>query len=122
MQAKGANGQLVGTLPASHHRDGEAWTSGFPMICGFHTILPPNAPSCAIAAGEWNEGMFSADSYHPGGVNGAMCDGSVRFFSETINTGNLGAPVPRLNSLGLSPYGVWGALGSKDGAESVSNP
>ena len=121
MQAKGANGKLVGTLPPSHHRDGEAWASGYPMICGFTTILPPNAPSCANQQGEWEEGIFSPDSYHPGGVNGAMCDGSVRFFSETINTGNLGLPVPRMANNGLSPYGVWGALGTKDGGEPVSN-
>lgn len=121
MQAKGANGQLIGTLPGSHHRDGEAWTAGFPMICGFHTILPPNSPSCATAAGEWNEGIFTADSYHPGGVNAAMVDGSVRFVSETINTGNLSLPVPQTGNLGMSPYGVWGAMGTKDGGEASSN-
>jgi prepilin-type N-terminal cleavage/methylation domain-containing protein/prepilin-type processing-associated H-X9-DG protein len=121
MAARGPNGRLVGTLPGSHHRDGEAWASGYPMICGFTSILPPNAPSCAVGAGEWQEGIFSADSYHPGGVNATMMDGSVRFVSDTINTGNLATPMPRFNSLGLSPYGVWGALGSKDGAETVSN-
>ena len=91
------------------------------MISGFTTILPPNSPSCANGAGEWQEGIFTPDSYHPGGVNGGMCDGSVRFFSETINAGNLNAPVPRVGSLGPSPYGVWGALGSKDGTEPSSN-
>ena len=121
MQAKGANGQLVGTLPGSHHRDGEAWTSGFPMILGFTTILPPNAPSCANNQGEWEEGIFSADSYHPGGVNAAMCDGSVRFVQETINTGNLALPVPRMTNNSLSPYGVWGAMGTKSGSESIAN-
>jgi prepilin-type N-terminal cleavage/methylation domain-containing protein/prepilin-type processing-associated H-X9-DG protein len=122
MQARGPNGTLIGSLPPSHHRDGEAWTSGYPMISGFTTILPPNAPSCANAQGEWQEGIFSPDSYHPGGVNGAMCDGSVRFFSETINAGNLAAPMPRMTSNGVSPYGVWGALGTKASGESVSNP
>jgi prepilin-type N-terminal cleavage/methylation domain-containing protein/prepilin-type processing-associated H-X9-DG protein len=121
MQAKGPNGTLVGTYPTTHYRDGEAWTSGYPMICGFTTILPPNAPSCAVDAGEWNQGIFSADSFHPGGVNGAMCDGSVRFFSENINTGNLSLAMPHQGNNGPSPYGVWGALGSKAGGESVSN-
>ncbi len=128
LAAKGPNGTLIGTLPPSHHRDGEAWTSGYPMICGFTTILPPNAPSCANAQGEWQEGIFPPDSYHPGGVNAAMCDGSVRFFAETINTGNLALPMPRMPttaaplSNGPSPYGVWGALGTKASGESVSNP
>jgi prepilin-type N-terminal cleavage/methylation domain-containing protein/prepilin-type processing-associated H-X9-DG protein len=123
MQAKGTNGKLVGTLPTTHYRDGEAWMSGFPMIMGFTTILPPNAPSCATAAGEWNEGIYSADSYHPGGVNATMSDGSVRFVTETINTGNLGAPVPRSPLFGdPSPYGVWGAMGTKAAREAFSNP
>jgi prepilin-type processing-associated H-X9-DG protein len=122
MAAKGQNGMLVGPLPSSHHRDGEAWMSGYPMIMGFVTILPPNAPSCAVDRGEWEEGLFSADSYHPGGVNAAMCDGSIRFVSETINTGNLSAPVPQGATWGgPSPYGVWGAMGSRAGAEPVAS-
>jgi len=121
MQARGANGQLVGTLPPSHHRDGEAWTAGFPMIMGFTTILPPNAPSCSNGHGEWQEGIFSADSYHPGGVNAVMCDGSVRFVQETINTGNLALPMPRMTNNTLSPYGVWGAMGTKSSSESVAS-
>ncbi|MEX2174197.1 MAG: DUF1559 domain-containing protein [Pirellulaceae bacterium] len=120
MQAKGQNGMLVGTLPDSHHRDGESWASGYPMICGFTTILPPNAPSCAEIKGEWAEGIYAPDSYHPGGVNAAMCDASVRFVPETINTGNLALPVLQKPQFGgLSPYGVWGAMGSKDGSESL---
>jgi prepilin-type processing-associated H-X9-DG protein len=130
MAARGPNGMLVGTLPPSHHRDGDSWVSGFPMCMGFTTILPPNAPSCATSHGEWNEGIFTPDSYHPGGVNAAMADGSVRFITDTINTGNLGAPMPRINTtnptvppnLGPSPYGVWGALGSKGGREPVGAP
>ena len=29
-------------------------------------------------------GATGPDSYHPGGLNAALCDGSVRFFSETM--------------------------------------
>jgi prepilin-type processing-associated H-X9-DG protein len=93
---------------------------------GFTTILPPNAPSCANAHGEWQEGIFSPDSYHPGGVNVGMADGSVRFIAETVNTGNLAAPVPGSSTTvpfgAPSPYGVWGALGSKQGGEAVALP
>jgi prepilin-type N-terminal cleavage/methylation domain-containing protein/prepilin-type processing-associated H-X9-DG protein len=120
LATKGPNGTLIGPLPGSHHRDGEAWVSGYPMISGFNTILPPNAPSVATAAGEWNEGIYTPDSYHPGGINAGMADGSVRFIAETINTGNLGLPMPRFGSTGPSPYGVWGALGTKQGGESVA--
>ena len=43
-----------------------------------------------------------------------MADGSVRFISETINTGSLAASEV---TSGKSPYGVWGALGTRDGRE-----
>ena len=45
----------------------------------------PNAPcengSAGSLPGRWN----FARSYHPGGVNAALCDGSVRFVSETVD-------------------------------------
>jgi prepilin-type N-terminal cleavage/methylation domain-containing protein/prepilin-type processing-associated H-X9-DG protein len=83
------------------------------------TVLPPNAPSCSIYNEDWNAVMWSASSYHPGGVNAAFMDGSVRFVSDTIDTGNLSlAPV----ASGPSPYGVWGALGSKSGGEVAQIP
>ena len=45
---------------------------------------------------------INADSYHPGGVNGLMGDGSVRFFKNSIN----------------GP--IWRALGSIAGGEVIS--
>ncbi len=59
--------------------------------------------------------ICSAQSYHPGGVNVVMADGSIHFISETIDTGDLTAPQPISGQ--PSPYGVWGALGSRDGGE-----
>ncbi len=119
MQARGPNGTLVGTLPSSHHRHGEAWANGMSMTCGFTAILPPNAPSCANQRGEWQEGIYTANSYHTGGVNAVMVDGSVQFITENIDTGNLAAPVP-VN--GPSPYGVWGSLGTSAEGEVVQLP
>ena len=60
------------------------------MDSGFQTVLPPNAASAAADVGEWSWGIWPPSSYHPGGVNCGMADGSVRFVSETIDTGNLG--------------------------------
>jgi len=80
------------------------------------TILPPNSPSCSVYAEDWNAVMFTATSYHTGGVNTVFMDGSVHFISNSINTGNLSLPPV---ASGLSPYGVWGALGSKAGGEVV---
>ncbi|MHB8898319.1 MAG: DUF1559 domain-containing protein [Thermoguttaceae bacterium] len=121
MAYKGPNSTLVTCTPAnSHQRIGESWASGFPMCTGFNTVLPPNSPLVSTTKGEWTWGLYSPQSYHPGGVNAAMCDGSVRFVSETINTGNLAASEPRVSGAKQSPYGVWGAMGSMLGGESVS--
>ncbi|MDR2754973.1 MAG: DUF1559 domain-containing protein, partial [Planctomycetaceae bacterium] len=81
---------------------------------GFTTVLPPNSPSCfrSLAYG-W--GISTPTSYHSGGVNAVFLDGSATFISETIDAGTVsniqGADGP-------SVYGVWGALGSKNGGES----
>ncbi|NLX55322.1 MAG: DUF1559 domain-containing protein [Planctomycetaceae bacterium] len=82
------------------------------------TIMPPNGPSCAIYADDWNAVMWAATSYHPTGVLTVFMDGSVRFIANTIDTGNLALPPV---SSGPSRYGVWGALGSKNGGEVIEN-
>ncbi|GAB6167275.1 DUF1559 domain-containing protein [Thermostilla marina] len=101
---------------------GTRWTDGQPSKIAFNTVLPPNAPACSEDAsnhGDQNHLVIPPASRHPGGVNALMADGSVHFIRETIDTGNLAAPQP---SYGQSPYGVWGALGSKDGGEVVQIP
>jgi len=57
----------------------------------------PAAP-CALTSTDMN---LSARSYHMGGVNAAMADGSVRFFSNTIDSQ------------------VWNALGTRSGNEPI---
>jgi len=99
----------------SEYASGRRWPDGRPFYTGFTTALPPNAPSCGHADGSDNTwGVFSATSQHPGGVNVALVDGSVRFVSETVDSGNPSATeVPS----GPSPFGLWGALGSINGGE-----
>ncbi|MDR0869474.1 MAG: DUF1559 domain-containing protein [Planctomycetaceae bacterium] len=87
-------------------QDGRTWN-------GFHTITPPNGPSCTAYT---SEATYSASSYHPGGVNGAYADGSVHFISETVDYGTPTAAMPFDGS--PSPYGVWGALGTPGCGES----
>lgn len=114
---------------------GMAWWYGLPAYNGFLTILPPNSPSCTNqpVSGEDNtqfsSGIYSASSNHTGGINALRGDGSVEFVSETINS--ISSPWPptgtAINPMtiqkvesGKSPFGVWGALGSINGGESVN--
>ena len=93
------------------------WTDGHTERTGFNTVLPPNAPSCAQGGdvnADSNIGVYPPTSYHPGGALVVMCDGSVRFITDGIDTGNLAAAPA---SSGPSRYGVWGAMGSRAGGE-----
>ena len=101
---------------------GSLWPDGQPERVGFVTVLPPNAPSCINDTNVNADGasnLLSANSEHVGGVHCLLADGSVRFFSNSIDTGNL----TLINNPGSpSPYGVWGALGTKDGGDQATVP
>jgi prepilin-type processing-associated H-X9-DG protein len=100
---------------------GRAW-DGRPYFVGFTTLIAPNGPTCHWTDFDNNEFMGAMSSFHPGGGQVAMGDGHVQFINQTINTGNLAAPDwPPDNRPGPSPYGVWGALGSRNGGEPISN-
>ena len=90
----------------------EMWHAGLGPFGAFNTVLPPNSPSCMNDGFGDQYGLFSASSYHDGGVNVAMADGSCRWINDNIDTGDL--TKPEVTS-GPSPYGVWGALGTRSG-------
>ncbi|MEO8494009.1 MAG: DUF1559 domain-containing protein [Planctomycetota bacterium] len=102
---------------------GQRWGDGRPAFTGFQTILPPNSPSCSGTGNneETNNAVYSVYSWHPGGAQACFADGSVKFISETIDTGNTSATPPGTTTQ-PSPYGVWGALGTRGCSESVSLP
>jgi hypothetical protein len=120
---------------------GQAWGASWLNQTGFHTVLPPNAPSCTSnrnPEGQNGGHYITVSSYHAGGVNAAFGDASGRFINETINTGNLGDHPGQVNGVWLYPggeaptnnnihrwggpstFGVWGALGTVSGGESAS--
>jgi prepilin-type N-terminal cleavage/methylation domain-containing protein len=115
LTASGGN-FLPATSMQNARLQGAQWFDGAPMYSAVATVLPPNSPSCVPE--NWGDSwaLVSAGSFHVGGVHGLMADGAVRFISENINTGSLtSAPA----TTGPSTYGVWGALGTKNGAEVI---
>lgn len=81
---------------------GATWISPGPNYTHFYTSVPPNSrvPDCATG-GFMTGGLFAARSYHPGGVNAAMADGSVRWFSSG------------------TAMNVWRSLGTRAGGEAI---
>ena len=127
----GANNMLTGSVQGGDWQKGFRWADSVSVYTQWHPILPPNAPSCGNTGESW--ALITASSHHPGGCNVVFCDGSVHFISETVdagdanlipNTGPFPPPDPNRpqDYSGPSLYGVWGALGSAAGGETVQIP
>ena len=117
-----SNAASPGRYPAPSGTDnyigdrGSRWQRDRGGDTGFTTILPPNGPSCDPDGNLDTNSVVSAGSYHGGGVQAVMVDGSVQFINETINAGSASAANP---TAGPSPYGVWGALGTRSAGDST---
>ncbi|GHT39188.1 prepilin-type N-terminal cleavage/methylation domain-containing protein [Planctomycetales bacterium] len=110
-----------GTVYMEQHF-GTRWADGRGPAT-FSTCCPPNSPSCWGSGGLVYEArtLNAASSYHNGGVNCGLGDGSVRFVSDTINwnTGTVDDST-KTSVTGASLFGVWGAMGSIGGGESTT--
>ena len=71
------------TTTAFDGRRGESWIRGLGYNVFFSGYLPPNANDPDVS--HHGGGLFAARSNHAGGVNIALCDGSVRFVSDTVD-------------------------------------
>ncbi len=95
-----------------------AW-AGFPCT-GVNFLRPPNSEACMNG---WYDdvGSLPASSRHQGGVHVLMGDGAVKFITDSIDAGNQNAPAVDhdTNTGKKSPYGVWGALGSRAAKETI---
>jgi prepilin-type N-terminal cleavage/methylation domain-containing protein/prepilin-type processing-associated H-X9-DG protein len=96
------NPQTAGTLSGWNWR-GYPWREGSIWRNGFNTLLGPNKP-CYRPGSEWWELVTPASSYHPGGINACLCDGSVRFVTDGVDAD------------------VWLAAGTIAGGEALSLP
>jgi prepilin-type N-terminal cleavage/methylation domain-containing protein/prepilin-type processing-associated H-X9-DG protein len=82
---------------------GAVWHMGNPSSSRYNHVMPPNTWSCMMSPSSTNtSGAMNASSRHPGIVNVAMADGSVKAIK---------------NSVSLQ---VWWALGSRNGGEVIS--
>ncbi|MFI5454444.1 MAG: DUF1559 domain-containing protein [Isosphaerales bacterium] len=90
---------------------GFSWTLGYPWHSAVNRYTHYNTPNqltCLASAdtgGLWGgmDGMVTASSNHPGGVNICFTDGSVRFVKDSVG--------PQ----------TWWAIGTKAGGETVSS-
>ncbi len=107
---------------------GAVWCDGALRSAGFQAVLPPGSPSATSDQGE-TTAVMSASSHHGDGAHVLMCDGAVMFVSSSIDAGDPDSPSVALASPGSkatfappgskSPYGVWGALGSRASKETI---
>ncbi|WP_169977300.1 DUF1559 domain-containing protein [Tautonia rosea] len=97
--------------PRWHHNVswvGDSWFQGMYGWTMGNTLLPPNPrfPNCRTCTWQGDldcPGMYGMSSFHAGGGNILMADGSVRFLKSTVQ-----------------PVIVW-SLGTRDGGEIVSS-
>jgi prepilin-type N-terminal cleavage/methylation domain-containing protein len=115
---------------------GIGWLDAGIAFSGFNTILPPNSPHCLPPGFTGVEdGIYSSGSYHPGGAHGVFFDANVRWLSNEIDTAfpDSSAPLTEYyspgrknittwqqtsNWLAPSPFGVWGAMGTRGQSDS----
>jgi prepilin-type N-terminal cleavage/methylation domain-containing protein/prepilin-type processing-associated H-X9-DG protein len=103
---------------------GYRWADTWLTYSAMHTILPPNHEICS-GNNAGNSGVFPPSSRHQGGCHILMADGAVVFMTDSVEAGNSRAPNVWQNGTGAaapgspSPYGLWGALGTKASKEIV---
>jgi prepilin-type N-terminal cleavage/methylation domain-containing protein/prepilin-type processing-associated H-X9-DG protein len=96
----------AGALPLTS-KQGASWVMGEMCCTTYNHVAPPNTKTCAgtpFPAPMSNMAMqVPPSSNHTGGVNMALCDGSTRFVTNSIN------------------LFTWRALGTRNGGEVVSD-
>jgi len=102
--------QAVAPGTASFRNDrGVGWQYSYPGYVNnlYNHVGPPNSRRCSNAPpNTWSLDLWGTEpptSFHPGGVNMCMTDGSVRFIKNSVS------------------LATWWALGTKAGGEVISS-
>jgi hypothetical protein len=121
--------QILNPYIHADRRRSARYLDGRHFYTGFNTILPPNSPNCSRQSptgGDTNAesawAIYSSSSFHTGGVNCGIGDGAVRFINENIDTNGLPNSPQGQALRGKSRFGIWGALGTPKGGETVTLP
>ncbi|MGB7344046.1 MAG: DUF1559 domain-containing protein [Pirellulaceae bacterium] len=103
---------------------GFRWHDCYPLYTQFHTVRSPNKATCS-GGRDHNDSTLAPSSRHQGGVHVLMGDGAVVFITDSIEAGNQNAPQiayhgsPATVAGAKSPYGLWGALGTRASNEVI---
>ena len=104
---------------------GYKWANGMAVNTGITTILPPNREICSRGNNTFTQGMYGPSSRHVGGCHILMGDGAVVFITDSIEAGDNTHGNIIWNGMGTrspgkkSPYGLWGALGTRANGEQI---
>ena len=102
---------------------GYRWADARFVTSAVMTIRPPNKVSCIWNTTNNNQGYGTVGSRHQGGAHVLMGDGAVKFITDSIEAGEQTSPpvgangttntIPPPVAGTISPYGLWGALGTR---------
>ncbi|MGV3483763.1 MAG: DUF1559 domain-containing protein, partial [Planctomycetaceae bacterium] len=110
--------------PIVEDRRGSKWMAANTVYSAFFTMLPPNSEVC-YHGNHHEEYLASISSHHQGGAHVLMADAAVKFVTDSIEAGNVnsaqvkiqGSPAVELPAGSQSPFGLWGALGTRASKE-----
>jgi hypothetical protein len=108
---------------------GYRWAAFHTLQSQCNTILGPNSEVCLVGNSD-TYGVAPPSSRHVGGAHVLMSDGAVKFITDSIEAGNSNSPCVYCRALAAeidsslpagseSPYGLWGALGTRASKEVV---